>query len=62
VLLEQLGLEPGSTVDVSVYGCGVMIIGARTARLPSAGETVVAESQTVITDDDVLALLDAGRR
>lgn len=62
-LRDRLGLEPGSTVDVSQYGAGLQILPvSRTARLRRSGGTVVAVSDTAITDADVFELIDAGRR
>jgi AbrB family looped-hinge helix DNA binding protein len=63
VLRDRLGLTPGSTVDVSPYGAGLhMIAVGRTARLRTVRGAVVAESDTVIDDEDVFALIDADRR
>ncbi len=61
---DALGLTPGSTVDISPYGSGVQVTpGGRTARLERDAEgRLVAVSGTVVTDDDVFALIDAGRR
>jgi AbrB family looped-hinge helix DNA binding protein len=62
-LRDALGLTPGTTVDVSLYGSGLQLVPAgRTARLREVDGRLVAESETVVTDDDVLGLLDAGRR
>jgi len=62
-LRDRLGLLPGSKVDVSQYGVGLQILPvSRTARLRKSGGRVVAESDTVVTDDDVFDLIDAGRR
>ena len=62
-LRDALGLVPGTSVDVSVYGAGLQVVPAgRTARLLEIDGTLVADSDTVVTDDDVLGLLDAGRR
>lgn len=62
-LRDALGLAPGSTVDISLYGAGLQLVpSGRTARLRKVDGTLVADSETVITDDDVLALLDVGRR
>jgi AbrB family looped-hinge helix DNA binding protein len=63
VLRDRLGLEAGSTVDISPYGAGLQLVAvSRTARVRKVGRALVAESDTVITDEDVLALLDADRR
>jgi AbrB family looped-hinge helix DNA binding protein len=62
-LRDALGLAPGTSVDVSLYGAGLQIIPTgRTARLREMDGSLVAESDTVVTDDDVFALIDAGRR
>jgi AbrB family looped-hinge helix DNA binding protein len=62
-LRDLLGLEPGTSVDVSRYGAGLQLIPvSRTARVRTVRGTVVAESDTVITDDDVFALIDSDRR
>ena len=62
-LRDALGLSPGSTVDVSLYGAGLQVIPAgRTARLVEVDGELVADSDTVVTDEDVFGLLDAGRR
>lgn len=62
-LREALGLTAGSTVDLSVYGAGLHIVPAgRTARLVEQGGELVATSDTVVTDDMVFSLIDAGRR
>ena len=63
VLRDRLGLTPGSTVDLSPYGAGLQMIPVgRTARVRTVRGTTVAESTTVITDDDVFAILDNDRR
>lgn len=62
-LRDALGLVPGTAVDVSLYGAGLQVIPAgRTARLVEVDGQLLAESDTVVSDDDVLGLLDAGRR
>jgi AbrB family looped-hinge helix DNA binding protein len=63
-LRDALGLAPGSTVDVSAYGAGVQITpGGRTASLHRTTDgRLVAVSETVVTDDDMFALIDSGRR
>lgn len=60
---DALGLAPGTRVDISLYGMGIQILpGTRTARLVEVDGALVADADTVVTDDDVLGLLDAGRR
>lgn len=63
-LRDALGLKPGSTVEISAYGSGVQVTpGGRTARLERDDDgRLVARSDTVVTDDDMFALIDAGRR
>lgn len=62
-LRDALGLVPGTTVDISLYGTGLQLLpGGRTARLVEVDGSLVADAETVVTDDDVLALIDAGRR
>lgn len=62
-LRDRLRLTPGTKVDVTEYGNGLQIVpGGRTARLVERDGRLVAEAETPVTDDDVLALVDAGRR
>lgn len=63
-LRDALGLAPGSTVDVSAYGSGVQVTpGGSTARLErDADGRLVAVSERVVTDEDMFAVIDAGRR
>ena len=62
-LRDRLGLIPGTRVEVSQYGDGLHIApGGRTARLVRRSGKLLAVSDTVVTDDDVFALIDAGRR
>lgn len=62
-LRDALGLHPGSTVDISVYGTGLQIVPTgRTARLVREGDVLVATGDTQIDDDVVFGLIDAGRR
>ena len=62
-LRDALGITPGSTVDISRYGAGLQLIPAgRTARLVDESGVLVATGDTEIDDDDVFALIDAGRR
>lgn len=63
VLRDALGLTPGSTVDISRYGAGLQLVpSGRTARLVDESGVLVATGDTEIGDDDVFALIDAGRR
>lgn len=61
---DALGITPGSTVDVSRYGSGLQITpGGRTARLERAEDgRLVARADTVVTDDMMFSIIDAGRR
>lgn len=61
---ESLGLTPGSKVDVSIYGAGAQITpGGRTARLVrEESGRLVAVSETPVSDEDMFAVIDAGRR
>lgn len=62
VLRDRLGLEPGSTVDISPYGAGLQLMAVgRTARVRTIDGAVVAESDTAITDEDVFELLESDR-
>ncbi len=57
-LRDRLGLIAGSVVDVSAYGDGLHIApGGRTARLERRDGELVAVSDTVISDDDVVGLV-----
>lgn len=62
-LRDALGLAAGTTVDISLYGGGLQVVpGGRTARLRRVQGRLVAESDTVVTDEMVFAALEAGRR
>lgn len=62
-LRDALGLTPGTTVDISRYGAGLQLVPAgRTARLVEEDGVLVAAGETVIDDQDVFGLIDAGRR
>jgi len=62
-LRDALGLHPGSTVDISRYGAGLQLVPAgRTARLVEDAGWLVATGDTIIDDDVVFGLIDAGRR
>ncbi len=61
---DQLGLTPGSKVDISLYGAGVQVTpGGRSARLErEPNGRLVIQGETVLTDDAMYVLIDAGRR
>jgi AbrB family looped-hinge helix DNA binding protein len=62
-LRDALGLVPGTTLDVSSYGAALTLVPrGRTAHLVEEDGRLVADSATTITDQDVFALIDAGRR
>lgn len=62
-LREAVGLLPGSTVDVTVYGAGLQVVLAgRTAELVQQDGELVSRGTTPVTDDDVFRLADAGRK
>ncbi|GAA2397541.1 type II toxin-antitoxin system antitoxin VapB27 [Mycolicibacterium llatzerense] len=63
-LRDALGLTPGSTVDISAYGPGLQIVpGGRSARLVRNKDgRLVANADTVVTDEMMFALIDSGRR
>ena len=62
-LRDRLRLKPGMKVDVSEYGDGLHVTPlSRTARIEERDGRLVAVADTPVTDDDVLALIDAGRR
>ena len=63
-LRDALGLTPGSKIDISRYGAGLQLVPAgRTARLVyNKDGLLVGTGDTTIDDDDVFALIDAGRR
>jgi len=62
-LRDQLGLVAGSTVDISLYGDGLHLApSGRTARLERRDGRLVAVSDTAVSDQDVLDLVDSIRR
>jgi AbrB family looped-hinge helix DNA binding protein len=62
-LRDVLGLTAGTTVDISVYGTGLTVIPqGRPARLVRERGRLVARGERTITDDEIFALIDAGRR
>ena len=59
---DALGLLPGTKVDISPYGAGVQLLPAgRTARLVEEDGVLVAAGDTPVDDDEMFALIDAGR-
>jgi len=62
-LRDSLGMQPGTTVDVTAYGAGLQVLPAgRTARIVQIDGKTVAESDTLVTDDVVFGLIDSLRR
>ncbi|MEQ6323002.1 type II toxin-antitoxin system antitoxin VapB27 [Mycobacterium canetti] len=62
-LREALGLQPGSTVEISRYGAGLHLIPTgRTARLEEENGVLVATGETAIDDEVVFGLIDSGRK
>jgi AbrB family looped-hinge helix DNA binding protein len=62
-LRDGLGLQPGTTVDISAYGAGRQVLPAgRTARVVEIDGMTVAESDNPVTDDVIFGLIDALRR
>jgi len=62
-LRDALGLRPGSTLDISRYGGGLVLIPTgRTARLVDEDGVLVATGDVAIDDDTVFGLIDSGRR
>ena len=62
-LRDQLGLTPGSTVDISVYGAALAVVPhGRGGRLVEEDGHLVATGDGVLTDEAMYALIDAGRR
>ena len=60
---DALGLTPGTKMDISAYGAGLQIMpGGRTAKLVRENGRLVLTGDTVITDEIMYALIDAGRR
>jgi len=60
---DALGLKAGTRVDVSLYGAGLQVLPiGRTARVVEENGRLVADSDTVVTDEDVFGLLESIRR
>ncbi len=62
-LRDAVGLQAGSTVDISRYGDGLQLtLSGRTARLVDESGVRVATGEQQIDDETVFNLIDAGRR
>jgi AbrB family looped-hinge helix DNA binding protein len=62
-LRDALGITPGSVLDVSRYGAALQLVpGGRTGQLVERNGELVVTGSGIIDDDDVFALIDAGRR
>lgn len=62
-LRDALGLTAGMSVDVSLYGGGLQLVpSGRAATLVVEDGLLVAESETVVTDEMVFGLIDSSRR
>lgn len=62
-LRDAVGLTAGTIVDISRYGPGLQVCPAgRIARLVKEDGVLVATGDTAISDEDVFALIDSGRR
>lgn len=62
-LRDALGLTPGTTVDISRYGAGLQLVPTgRTARLVEEDGALVATGDATLDDQQLLGLIDAGRR
>lgn len=60
---DELGLTPGAEIDISRFGGGVHIQpGSRTATLQQEGKYLVVGGEGTLTDEQMFALIDAGRR
>jgi AbrB family looped-hinge helix DNA binding protein len=61
-LRDALGLQSGSSVDISFYGGGLTVIPhGRTARVVDEDGLLVATSDTAVDDDMVFRLIDSVR-
>jgi AbrB family looped-hinge helix DNA binding protein len=62
-LRDALGIKPGSVLDVSPYGAALQLVpGGRAGQRVEMDGALVVTGETTIGDDDVFALIDAGRR
>jgi AbrB family looped-hinge helix DNA binding protein len=60
---EALGLQPGSAVDISLYGAGLQVLPTgRTARIVEKDGVLAAEAETAVTDDVIFGIMDSLRR
>jgi AbrB family looped-hinge helix DNA binding protein len=60
---DALGLLPGTKVDITPYGAGAQLLpSGRTARLVEEDGVLVADAETLVDDDIVFGLIDAGRK
>jgi bifunctional DNA-binding transcriptional regulator/antitoxin component of YhaV-PrlF toxin-antitoxin module len=60
----RLGLEPGTKLDITPYGAGLALVPqTRSARIvrDQRGH-LVAGSDTVLSDEELYAAIDAGRK
>lgn len=63
-LRDALGLQPGSKVDLSIYGLGIQLLPERKSARLVRNEfgRLVATSDYQVTQEDVDAIRDATRR
>ncbi|MGI8524101.1 MAG: AbrB/MazE/SpoVT family DNA-binding domain-containing protein [Nocardioides sp.] len=62
-LREALGIKPGGLIDLSVYGDGLHLVpGGRTASLVEDDGVLVVDGTSAFGDEEMFALIDAGRR
>ena len=62
-LRDRLGLTAGSRLDISEYGTGLAVLPkSRTATIVEENGRLVASGATTLTDEEMFALIDAGRR
>lgn len=60
---DELGLTPGAEIDISRFGGGVHIEpGSRATTLQQEGKYLVIGGEGTLTDEQMFALIDAGRR
>ena len=62
-LRDALGLSNGGTVEVSLYGAGLQLVpSGPAAEVLEIDGRLVIQSTTVVDDEVLYALIDAGRR